>query len=656
MSNLINNLLLVSSITLPLLAVEDMKTLEVTTGTRTAKALSEAPIRTEVITKEEIKNIHAKDVSEAIKYVPGLLIKETHGKQGSGVWIQGFNSDRVLILLNGEPMTSSTGQTVDLNQLNVSDIEKIEIIKGAASALYGSQAMGGVINIITSRPKNGFNSSATLELGTYGSKSAEDTPVGLFKGSASYKNSSFESSLFADYRHENGIKLQEGYEYDLPEIDRVNINGEFRTLGKHQFFIKPRFYVEKSRKPFSSFAPGVGAIKEEKTEDVQKYRISVGSSSEFENSDNLKTTFFVERYIDDSYQSKLVTDYTEVTRKATIDMAQGDIQYDTALNESHLLTTGVQFRYQKLRQEQIKEDSNGPVHTDELGDNSSSNALEAYVQDDWFISEELELIPGVRYQYDSDFGSYTSPKLSLFYTPYQEMGNRFNIRASYGNGYRAPSLKERFFNFDHSYLGYMVLGNPNLEPESSNSYQLSAEWIGSSAYSLSVNFYYNDIRNLIDTQKNLAKSIISGLEIYEYVNVNAALTKGVEVEANTQFLKYFGLNGGYTYLYSEDQNTKKHLTQRPEHQVKATLSLKVSDTNAQVSAIYETEQYVDSANKLTSPATTQVDFKMTQHVTKLLSVYGGVNNLLNEHADPEDSHDLRTKRPRYIYAGATYNF
>ena len=655
MDYLIKIFLLFSMVHISVYAIEEMKVLEVTTGTRTVKILSEAPIKTEVITQKEIANTHAKDVSEAIKHIPGLLLKETHGKQGSGVWIQGFNSDRVLILINGEPMTSSTGQTVDLSQLNVSDIEKIEIIKGASSALYGSQAMGGVINIITSRPKDGLNVTTSVEFGTHGSKSAQDIPVSLLKGSTSYKNSLYEGSLFVDYRHDSGIKLQEEYEYDLPEVDRVNINGEFRMLGKHQFFVKPRIYLEKSNKPFSSFAPGVGDIEEEKTEDIQKYRLSVGSESEFKNSDSLKTTFFLEHYIDDSYQSKLLTDYTELTRKATIDMAQGDIQYDTAPNDSHLITSGIQFRYQKLRQEQIKEDSNGPVHTDELGDGSTSNALEAYVQDDWFINDDLELIPGIRYQYDSDFGSYVSPKLSLFYTPYQKMGDRLNIRASYGNGYRAPSLKERFFNFDHSYLGYIVLGNPDLEPESSNSFQLSFEWVSSAVYSLSVNFYYNDIKNLIDTTKNLPKSIAGGLDIYEYENVDAALTKGVEIEGSTQFLNYFTFNGGYTYLYSEDKNTKKHLTQRPEHQIKATLSLEYLDTNAQLSAVYETEQYIDSQNLLKSPDETQVDIKMTQHVTKLFSIYGGINNLLDEHQDPNSPHDLRTKRPRYIYIGARYN-
>ena len=639
-----------------LLVAEDMQMLSVTTGTRTSKLVSEAPIKTEVVTKEDIAKTHAKNVSEALKYVPGVVIKETHGKQGSSVWIQGFNSDRVLILLDGEPMTSATGQTVNLNQLDVSDIESIEIIKGAASALYGSQAMGGVINIKTRRAKKGFHSQGLIELGTYGNKSAKNIPVSQLKASATYKNDSYETSLYTDYRYDSGIKLQEGYEYDLPQTSQININGVFRTLGKHQFYIKPRIYIENATKPFSSFAPGISAIEEEKKENIQKYRLSVGSDSTFDNGDKLKSSVFAERYISDSFQSKIITPYTELTRNAVIDMAQADVQYDRAFGESHIVTTGMQLRYQALEQEQTTQTASSSVTTSELGDDASSYAIEGYAQDDYVLNEDLELIPGVRYQYDSDFGSYVSPKISLFYTPYIQGKDRFNIRTSYGNGYRAPSIKERYFTFDHSYLGYMVLGNPDLVPESSHSYQLSFEWIDASMFNINVNFYYNDITNLIDTQKNIIKSIETGLEIHEYKNVSSALTYGTELQTSKKFLDIWTLSGGYTYLYSEDTDTKKQLTQRPEHQVKATLSLDVKKTSAQVSVVYESEEYVDSDNLLISPASTQVDIKMTQQVTKLFSIYGGVNNLLDEHEDPQDPHDLRTKRPRYAYIGAKYQF
>jgi len=110
----------------------------VITGTRTEKKLLEAPVRTEVVTREEIERTHARDLKEALEDVPGLLLRQTHGNQGQEVWMQGLDSARVLILLNGERLAAGSGSTIDLTQISAADIERIEIVKGATSALYGS--------------------------------------------------------------------------------------------------------------------------------------------------------------------------------------------------------------------------------------------------------------------------------------------------------------------------------------------------------------------------------------------------------------------------------------------------------------------------------------------------------------------------------------
>ncbi|NOY84144.1 MAG: TonB-dependent receptor [Nitrospirae bacterium] len=134
----------------------------VITGTRTEKKLLETPVRTEVVTREEIEQSHARDLKEALEDVPGLILRRTHGKQGESVGMQGFDADRILILLNGERLSATAGSTVDLTQIGTADIERIEIVKGATSALYGSEAMGGVINVITRKPKKPFSLTPLL--------------------------------------------------------------------------------------------------------------------------------------------------------------------------------------------------------------------------------------------------------------------------------------------------------------------------------------------------------------------------------------------------------------------------------------------------------------------------------------------------------------
>ena len=138
----------------------------VVTATRTEKALVDVPVRTEVVTRDQIERSHAQDLKQALEAVPGLMLKRIHGKSGYSVWLQGMDSDRVLVLLNGEPVSASTGSSVDLTQISATEIERIEIIKGASSALYGSAAMGGVINVISRRKEKPVSLSLTLDGGS----------------------------------------------------------------------------------------------------------------------------------------------------------------------------------------------------------------------------------------------------------------------------------------------------------------------------------------------------------------------------------------------------------------------------------------------------------------------------------------------------------
>jgi len=133
--------------------------------------------KTEVVNRAEIEKTHARDLKEALEHVPGLLLKEIHGKSGYEVWLQGLDSDRVLVIIDGEPITPSTGSTVDLTQISTADVERIEIVKGATSALYGSSAMGGVINVITRRPDRPKSYSLTIDGGSYGDHYLEDSSV-----------------------------------------------------------------------------------------------------------------------------------------------------------------------------------------------------------------------------------------------------------------------------------------------------------------------------------------------------------------------------------------------------------------------------------------------------------------------------------------------
>src|SRR5690606_6221752 len=151
----------------------------VVTGTRSERMIQDSPVRTEVVTQEEIERTHATNLTEALRYVPGLLLREIHGKSGHEVWLQGVNADRVLVLSDGLPVTATTGSSVDVSQLSLIDVERIEVVKGASSAQYGSSAMGGVVNIVPKAIPTGFSGEASLIGGSYGEQNGHGKDDGL---------------------------------------------------------------------------------------------------------------------------------------------------------------------------------------------------------------------------------------------------------------------------------------------------------------------------------------------------------------------------------------------------------------------------------------------------------------------------------------------
>lgn len=143
-----------------------------------------------------------------------------------------------------------------------------------------------------------------------------------------------------------------------------------------------------------------------------------------------------------------------------------------------------------MKQEQVRDEAAGITNIQEITSAAKRENIETYLQDDIFLSDWFELLPGIRYQNDSDFGSFVAPKLNLMFKPAAFV----NFRIGYGKGYRVPNLRERFFFFDHSALGYRIIGNPDLQPEESDSFQVGLEmWQGKRVYG-EISLFYKSIK------------------------------------------------------------------------------------------------------------------------------------------------------------------
>lgn len=627
----------------------------VITGTRTEKKLLEAPVRTEVVTREEIERTHARDLKEALEDVPGLLLRQTHGNQGQEVWMQGLDSDRVLILLNGERLAAGSGSTIDLTQISAADIERIEIVKGATSALYGSEAMGGVINIITRQPIDPFSLMLEADAGSFGNKNAGEEPGATHVlGALSLKRPRWNAQGSADFRRTDGFDLDPStLRTDGDEGLRWNLDGRIALTPERggELYFSPRYYKERKERFFTTFDPGLGTTLRKRSEEAERRHMTLGGKIPFEDGSRLSAALAYERFESISFLDVVASPQTDQRRNGVIDLSRGEIQWDFPAGERHLFTAGAVASRETLEQTQLREGASTAVMVQEITPDAARENYEGYLQDDLFLTSWLELLPGVRFQYDSDFGSFIAPKVNLMAKP----ASNVILRLGYGKGYRVPNLRERFFFFDHSALGYQVLGNPDLTPESSDSFQAGIElWRGTTVHA-EANLFHNRLKDLIDTRLNSAKILQSGLQIFEFQNVNRAVTQGGEAAASLSFWRYFIFKVGYTYLWAKDTDLDRWLPHRPRHQIKGGLDAIYEAWGSSISlrAVYQSKEYVDEANTTTSPAWTTWDVKLNQEIVWNTTLFAGIDNITDEHRDPERSEfdDFRPVFPRFIYAG-----
>ncbi|MBF6058130.1 TonB-dependent receptor plug domain-containing protein [Thiomicrorhabdus heinhorstiae] len=624
----------------------------VVTSSRQPRYLKEVPVRTEVVTRAELEQNHAVTLEDALRYVPGVMLREIHGKPGSGIWLQGFDSNRVLVLIDGNPVSASTGSSVDITQIAVGDVERIEIIKGAASALYGTSAMGGVVNIITREPQEGVHADIDLSGGSWQEQNlGDDLPARkVGKVALSAKRDQWAGELNVQLDDSSGWKATDEREETQGAKgvrQTVSAKLQYELTPNLQLSLMPRYYHEDLLNVLDNYVPGVGNLPKDKVELTDTYHLAAVLATKGQGDSDWKIRLMGEDYRNESRQDVQATTYIDQKRDTHIQNYEAAVQYDRSWRENHHLTFGVEVKRQSM--DVVQDDSLQEV------DNKNAVSDEWFLQDSWFATENLELLPGIRIHHDADFGTHISPMLSALQSwEFTRLG-RFNLRASIGNGYRVPNLKERYYVFDHSHLGYMVLGNADLKPESSISYQFGGEWYFSDQGSLQFHLYYNDAKDLIESALSPADST-DELAIYRYKNFERVSTRGAELAFNRELMPGVRLNAGYTWLKALDGITGKEMVKRPQHEVKIGLDLQLPAA-AQIGVRwrYESEQYLDEDNLTTSPAFDVWDVKFNQKLNDRWAWYAGVDNVTDIQRR-FDGNDFRPEEGRYLYAGIRWHY
>lgn len=626
----------------------------VVSATRSERAIDESTVPISVVSRSEIERTRARTLKQALENVPGLQLREVHGKSGFELSLQGLSGDQVLVLIDGLPITASTGSTVDLGQYLVGEVERVEVVKGASSAQYGSSAMGGVVNVITRRIQPGFGATLEVDAGSYGRQNDSGR-----RASANQKHARFGLSgggeawrlaLSGDVLDDAGFGLRpELWTRQGDASERVQLTGRAEWLPRagQRFWLEAGRYSEDDVQRYEYFVPSK-YVPQRKSEDIARNRVVLGSQWRLDGGARLQAKAVREHY--DS-ESREVSDGYQIARRNSAQQTQHlSTQVELPAWGRQVWMLGADWHRETLRQT-----TNGNSEL-QFNGRAQRDSRELFLQNDIFLNDEWELLLGVRGQHDSDFGGHTVPKVSLRGTLLERGDWKGVLRASAGAGYRVPNLKERHYLFDHSSLGYIVIGNPNLQPESSTSLQLGGTLSLGSRWSLDGNLFHNRVKDLIQTDLGNATSV-QGVTAYTYANVARARTAGLEAQLRWQATPALALQAGYTRTHTRDLGGGGELTRRPRDMARLGVDWKLQqDTTFTARARYQSDELADSVSGQRSPAWSVLDLSLGHGLGGGWTVFAGINNAFNRQRDFASASDFGPIAGRFVYVGAKWAF
>ena len=493
----------------------------VVTGTRTPKFLKDTPIQTRVITSKDIARVDATNVQDLLQQeMPGIEFSYAMNQQ-THLNFSGFGGQGVLFLVDGERLAGETMDDVDFTRLNMDNVERIEIVKGAASALYGSNATGGVINIITKHATQPW----TLNVNGRYAKHNEQRYGASFGLNGKHWN----NMLTANFNRMDNYDV-----HSAPNpVTRVisTIYGDKTMNFKEQLTWSP------SEKLSLTGRAGYFFRETTRTADLpERYRDFTGGlrlNWNISENDVLQANYAFDQYDKSDFQKQRkldIRDYSNVQN--TFRML-----YNHSFEGGDVLTIGADYLHDYL------------YNTNLEGDVKKQDSWDVFAQYDWQITDKLEAVGAVRYDYFSDGkDSHVTPKLNLCYKPLRNLA----LRAGYGMGFRAPTLKEKYYNFDMSGI-WIVEGNPDLKSEISHNFNLSAEYT-KGHYNFTASAYYNKVKNKLSTSAPYFKSTTDKLPYLPYTNLDSYSVYGGEVGVQARWNNGFSLR--ITYAYTKEQLAK----------------------------------------------------------------------------------------------------
>ncbi len=611
----------------------------VVTATRSEQAVSEAPATISVVTGTELRRRPVQDLAEALENEPGVVINGI-GMTRRGISIRGMSNEHVLTLIDGRRINDSAANMAhvdfDLGWVPSIAIDQIELVRGPLSALYGSEALAGVVNVRTRRPER-LEVSALGILGFRDGEGGDSAQLSALVGGP--LSDTLGLVAWGEYRHRDRTQsAADPRQSELEEREALSgsIIGWWTPAPGHRIEI------------------GQAAIDDDRTRDT----ITTGSAPVYyEYRDHVTRAQTHGSYTGEwgwgsvqarAYRSVLERvnerDQNQTPTQPTrgVDFV-ADAQLTVAPFSGARLTLGGEHRNEWLRDATINTAGEASVNHDAL-----------FVQAERELTRGATLTAGSRFDHHDAYGWETSPRAYLVIEPLPGL----TLRGGVGGAFKAPSLKQLSPGYITVAAGgrFIITGNPDLKPETSTSYEAGATYYGS-AWQLGATVFQNDLNNLVQTEC-VAFCGIRGRERRTYLNVNRARIRGVEVSGSVSPVATITLSGSYSYVDPRDLSADQELTERPNHTAKVQLGWQALETTRlEVRGRYIGEQtLLSNAVPVRLPDYSLWSLDASQALTDALTLKAGVDNLFDERLSDASGLYSFAEPGRIFFVGLGANF
>ncbi len=686
------------------LANDTIELEKISIATKTQKNIDGVAATVEVVTQREIEEMGAQSLKDIIERADGLNIMygtfpNASSKSKASITIRGMSPNGTLILLDGRRLAGEVQNPYDLERIPASVVERIEIVKGPMSSLYGADAVGGVINIITKRPKDELKIDAGARYGANSDGDADSLNLSLsiqdkvdkFAYSAyatlattkPYTQRESENvwapvpgSKVAPSAHPNpniSGNIDDSYEQDVTYRE----DSEVYTLGSRVSYdfssdftlgFDVNYFTEERDGAYigyfhpSAYTSGGNAIplfNVPVNSNDKNNRLDLSLDATYKAMDELELKA---RVYNSSYEKRNKTtarEYADMGYASEEASAQNGMDADVDIkvaelsalymaSDEHLVTIGSEYR-EETRDSSVF--SQASTMTRKEMDYKSF-----YLQDEWQMSEKLSAILGARYDDISNADSKATLRIGALY----EFDKMASLRANFAQGYRVPDIREMYI-FKQTPAGLQVGADAmgyDLKPESTNAYEIGLGG-NNGVVSYDLVFFYNDVKDMIAQTLGTYNSVPA----YTFENIADANTKGMELSIKYKINSDLRSSFYWSELRTENEETKKDLEFQPDRTVMLGLDYKFTNAlSGGVFAKYIGEQhYTDILNigaptqssvETTADGFTTLDLRAEYKLNKIFEIYGGVNNIMDEKVE----NVLGSNVGVYYFAGARAHF